>query len=175
VVAWPTMLLAFRTNSTQQPFGLPEDPNYTAVTDIGREVVGIFSQSGFEGAPTGSDAYSGRFFSGIQTNEYRVPLTVTVNCSSTTLPLGSPNYVLVMIYGPNPTVATDNRPIRVWAQQAPYLSFNTTFSFDGVNSPTVGTRVIRAIVRLGETTFSYSRVVYFPVRRGIQNVNIPLP
>jgi prepilin-type N-terminal cleavage/methylation domain-containing protein len=172
-VSWPTMLLAFRTNTAI--FGLPEDPNYTAVTDIGREVVGIFSQSGFEGAPTGSDAYSGRFFSGIQTNEYRVPLTVTVNCASTILPLGSTNYVLVMIYGPNPTVATDNRPIRVWAQQAPYLSFNTTFSFDGVNSPTVGTRVIRAIVRLGETTFSYSRVVYFPVRRGIQNVNIPLP
>lgn len=177
---WPTMLLAFRTNATSQPFSLPEDSFYTAVTDAGRDVVGLFSQSGFDGAPTTADAYSGRFYSGIKTNDYRVPLTVTVNCASTTLPLSTANYVLVMIYGPNPTVSADNRALRVWAQQSPYVSFNTTFSFDGVNSPTIGTRVLRAIVRLGQATdgtitYAYSRVVYFPVRPGVQNINIPLP
>ncbi len=173
--AWPTMLLAFRTNSSSQPFSLPEDPFYTAVTDAGRDVVGLFSQSGFDGAPTTADAYSGRFYSGIQTNEYQVPLTVTVNCASTTLPLGTTNYVLVMIYGPNPSMSSDNRPLRVWAQQSPYVSFNTTFSFDGANSPTIGTRVIRAVVRLSSTAYVYSRVIYFPVRPGVQNINIPLP
>ncbi len=175
---WPTMLLAFRTNSTLQPFGLPEDPTYTAVTDIGREVVGVFSQSGFDGAPLGGDAYSGRFFAGIQTNEYRVPLTVTVNCASTILPFGTTNWVMVMLYGPNPNLGlgADTRPLRVWAQQAPYMSFNTTFSFDGTNSPTVGTRMIRAYVRTNAASpYSASRMVYFPIRPGVQNINIPLP
>ncbi len=139
-------------------------------------MVGLFTQSGFDGAPTTAGAYAGRFYSGIQTNEYRVPLTVTVNCAATVLPLGTTNYVLVMIYGPNPNVsAVENRPLRVWAQQSPYVSFNTTFSFDGVNSPTIGNRVIRAVVRLGTTTFIYSRVVYFPVRPGVQNINISVP
>jgi prepilin-type N-terminal cleavage/methylation domain-containing protein len=172
---WPTMLLAFRTNSTSQPFSLPENVNYTAVTDSNRDVTGLFTVSGFYGAPTTTDAYSGRFYAGIATNDYRVPLTVTVNCASTYSPLAGTNYVVVMLYGPNPDVATDSRPIRVWAQQAPFTTYNVTFTFDNTYAPTVGTRVLRAILRLSGTTFVYSRVVYFPIRSGVQSINIPLP
>ncbi len=173
--SWPTMLLAFRTNTTSQPFALAENVNYTAVTDAGRDVVGLFTQSGFNGAPVGTDAYSGRFYSAITTNEYRIPITITVNCSTLFTPLAATNYVAVMLYGPNPDVASDGKPIRVWAQQANYTSFNVTFTFDNANAPTVGTRVVRAILRLSGSRFEYSRVVYFPIRPGVQNINIPLP
>jgi len=135
----------------------------------------LFTLSGFDGAPTTTDAYSGRFYAGIATNEYRVPLTVTVNCASTNSPLAGTNYVVVMLYGPNPEVATDSRPIRVWAQQAAFTTYNVTFTFDNAYAPTVGTRVLRAILRLSGTTFVYSRVVYFPIRPGVQSINIPLP
>ena len=172
---WPTMLLAFRTNTTSQPFGLVENVNYTPVTDVGRDVVGLFTQSGFDGAPVGADAYSGRFYSAITTNEYRIPITITVNCSTLFTPLAATNYVAVMLYGPNAEVASDTRPIRVWAQQANYSSFNVTFTFDNANAPTVGTRVVRAFLRLSATRIEYSRVIYFPIRPGVQNINIPLP
>ncbi len=172
---WPTMLLAFRTNGTTQPFSLPENANYTAVTDASRDVVGLFTQSGFDGAPVGTDAYSGRFYSAITTNEYRVPLTVVVNCASTNA-LSSTANLTVMLYGPNPEMASDTRAIRVWAQQAPFnATYNVAFTFDNANAPTVGTRVLRAILRTGASTFVYSRVIYFPIRPGIQNINIPLP
>jgi hypothetical protein len=172
---WPTMLLAFRTNTSSQPFALAENVNYTAVTDVGRDVVGLFTQSGFNGAPVGTDAYSGRFYSAITTNEYRIPITITVNCSTLFTPLAATNYVAVMLYGPNPDVASDAKPIRVWAQQANYTSFNVTFTFDNANAPTVGTRVVRAVLRLSASRFEYSRVIYFPIRPGVQNINIPLP
>jgi len=100
---------------------------------------------------------------------------VTVNCASTNSPLAGTNYVVVMLYGPNPEVATDSRPIRVWAQQAAFTTYNVTFTFDNAYAPTVGTRVLRAILRLSGTTFVYSRVVYFPIRPGVQSINIPLP
>lgn len=172
---WPTMLLAFRTNTSTQPFSLPENSIYTAVVDANRDVTGLFSISGFEGAPTGSDAYSGRFYSAMTTNEFRVPITVTVNCASTNSPLATTNFVTLMMYGPNPEVATDGRPLRVWAQQANFTTYNVTFTFDNANAPTVGTRVFRAVLRLSSTSFVYSRIVYFPIRPGIQNINIPLP
>lgn len=172
---WPTMLLAFRTNTSTQPFSLEENPLYTAVVDANRDVTGLFAVTGFEGAQAGTDAYSGRFYSAITTNEFRVPITVTVNCASTNSPLASTNFVTLMMYGPNPEVATDGRPLRVWAQQANYTTYNVTFTFDNANAPTVGTRVFRAVLRLSSTSFVYSRTVYFPIRPGIQNINIPLP
>lgn len=172
---WPTMLLAFRTNTTLQPFGLPEDSNYTPIIDEHRDIVGVFDQSGFDGAPVGADAYSGRFYSTITTNEYRVPITVVVNCASTNA-LSTIANLTVMLFGPNPEVRSDGRPIRVWAQQAPYnSSYNVSFTFDNANAPTIGTRVIRAILRLNSTTLVRSRVVYFPIRPGVQSINIPLP
>jgi prepilin-type N-terminal cleavage/methylation domain-containing protein len=176
IIQWPTMLLAFRTNSTFQPFALLENTNYTAVIDANRDVAGVFTTSGFEGAPMTADAYSGRFYSGIMSNDFRVPITVTVNCASTYSTFGSPNFVIVMLYGPNPSASSDGRPIRVWAQQSTYNSFNTTFAFDNANAPTAGTRVLRAILRIGgPSPYVYSRVIYFPIRPGIQNINIPLP
>jgi hypothetical protein len=172
---WPTMLLAFRTNSTTQPFALPEDGNYTPIIDEHRDIAGVFAQSGFDGAPVGTDAYSGRFYSAINQNEYQVPLTVVVNCASTNALTAIAN-LTVMLYGPNPEVRTDLRPIRVWAQQAPFnASYNVSFTFDNAYAPTMGNRVLRAILRVNSTTFVRSRVIYFPVRPGVQNINIPLP
>lgn len=172
---WPTMLLAFRTNTTSQPFALPEDGNYTPITDEHRDIAGVFAQTGFDGAPVGTDAYSGRFYSALSESEYRVPLTVVVNCASTNALSATAN-LTVMLYGPNPEVRTDNRPIRVWAQQAPFnASYNVSFTFDNAYAPTIGNRVLRAILRVNSTTFVRSRVIYFPVRPGVQNINIPLP
>lgn len=177
--AWPTMLLAFRTNSATQVFGLPEDANYTAITDYNREIAGVFSVSGFDGAPTSSDAYSGRFYSAIQTNEYRVPLVVSVTIASTfQAQQSASSYVLICLYGPNPEVATDNKPVRVWVQQIQFTNgapLNLSASFDALNAPTIGTRVIRAVLKGSGTNVIRGRVVYAPIQQGSQSVNIPFP
>jgi prepilin-type N-terminal cleavage/methylation domain-containing protein len=181
--AWPTMLLKFTSAET---FVLPENPAYTAITSGNQEVVGLFTQSGFDGAPTGSDAYSGRFYSAIGSNDYRVPITVTVvfaNAVSGT----SQAQLLVMMYGPNPDVATDGRPLRVWAFQQSVGNggpYTIPFAFDSAATPTIGTRVFRAVLRSvtpatnaipAMTNVVYGRPTYFPIRPGIQNINIPLP
>jgi prepilin-type N-terminal cleavage/methylation domain-containing protein len=176
---WPTMLLAFRTNSTTQPFSLPEDGNYTAVTDAGRDLAGWFTASGFEGAPSSSgDPYAGRFYSVINTNEYQVPITVTVTCNNALFGItgGSTNWVLLTMYGPNPNVATDSstRPLLCTAQQAAFNAYSTTFSLSGSSAPTIGTRLFKAHLR-HTTTNVTSRLVYFPIRPGVQSINISLP
>ena len=172
---WPTMLLRFRTNPSTQPFRFRENNNYTAVLDLNQDVVGVFTQSGFDGAGVGTDAFSGRYYSAIATNDYRVPVTVSVTCQSTYVLSTNANLVLMM-YGPNAEVASDSKPIRVWAQQQPFTSYSVVFAFEGAFAPTVGTRLFRAVLRTSTlTTFVYGRSVYFPIRPGVQNINIPLP
>ena len=176
---WPTMLLAFRTNSAIQVFGLPENGNYTAITDYNREVSGVFSVSGFEGASASTDAYSGRFFSAIQTNEYRVPLVMSVTISSTYQAQQSDSsYVLICLFGPNPEVVSDTKPVRVWVQRIPFPSgtpLNLSATFDGLNAPSIGTRVIRAVLKGTAATPVQGRVVYAPIQQGYQSINIPFP
>ncbi len=173
---WPTMLLSPNTNQT---FTLPESPSYTATISSGWDVLGWFTQSGFEGAPVvTTDPYYGRFYSVVAPSEYVIPITVTVTCSSafSNLTGGTTNWVLLAMYGPNPNVSTDasRRPLQCTASQIGYSSFSTTFTLSGANSPTIGTRVFRAWLR-HTTTNILSRVVYFPIRPGVQSVNIPLP
>jgi hypothetical protein len=171
---WPTMLLGFRTNPSTQPFRFRENNDYTAVLDANRDVVGVFTQSGFDGAPVGSDAYSGRFYSTITANDYRVPVNVSVTVATANT-LSTNAFVVVMMYGPNPEVASDSRPIRVWAQQQPFTTYSIQFPFEGAYAPTIGTRMFRAVLRTSTGNYVYGRSVYFPIRPGVQNINIPLP
>jgi prepilin-type N-terminal cleavage/methylation domain-containing protein len=175
--AWPSMLLKFTSTET---FVLPENAAYTAITSANQEIVGLFTQSGFEGALTGSDAYSGRFYSAVGANDYRVPITVSVVCANAISGTTSAQ-LLAMMYGPNPDVATDGRPIRVWAFQQSLTNggpYTIPFAFDGAATPSIGTRVFRAVLRTTTalaTNVVYGRPTYFPIRPGVQNINIPLP
>ncbi len=178
--AWPTMLLRFRTG---EQFELQEDANYTAITETNRDVVGVFSVSGFEGAPASTDAYSGRFYSTIQNNEYQVKLVVSVAIPTSgiypSLKAAS-SYILISLFGPNPEVASasDGRPVRAWVHQIPYTtntSDNVSVEFDGVHAPTIGTRVIRAILKGTNAIPIKGRVVYAPISSGSQTISIQFP
>lgn len=179
--AWPTMLLRFRTG---EQFGLQEDANYTAITDANLDVVGVFSVSGFDGAPASTDAYSGRFYSTIQKNEYQVKLVVSVAIPTDGFyPTwkSANSYIQVSLYGPNPEVASasNGKPVRVWVHQIPYTAdtpANVSVDFDGVNAPTIGTRVLRVVLKGPATNdLVKGRVVYAPISSGSQTINIPFP
>jgi hypothetical protein len=53
-------------------------------------------------------------------------------------------------------------------------ALNLSATFDAQNAPTLGTRVIRAVLK-GSTTTTKGRVVYAPIQQGYQSVNIPFP
>ena len=175
---WPTMLLTYQTS---EAFTLPENPAYTAITTSGKDVTGWFTMSGFEGAPSSTgDPYSGRFYSVISTNEYQIPITVTITSSSAFSPASATaaSWLLLTAYGPNPNVASDSKPLLCTASQAAYTSFSSAFALTGSSAPTIGTRLLRATLHYVTSTTTNdqkSRVVYFPIRPGVQNINIALP
>jgi prepilin-type N-terminal cleavage/methylation domain-containing protein len=167
VPTWPTALLQFPDNSIVDP--------YTPILMPGREVAGVFTTSGFEGAPVVAGAYSGQFDSVISSNEIRNDIVVQV-----TAPVGKYSTtnsfpLLLMIYGPNPNVALDNRPLQVYAQQTVFAAAQTQFTLTGSVAPTVGVRVVRAILRTSLTGSVRSPPIVVPITRFTQSINIPLP
>lgn len=170
---WPTMLLMPWSGSG---FNLSVNPSYTAVTAANTDVLGWWTQSGFEGAPASSgDVYAGSWFSVISTNEYRIPLSVSVTVGSS-ITLAASSIVQVYVYGPDPNMGTSGKPVLVYAQEATGSSNPATFNFNGTFAPTIGVRVFRAFVRpLSTSAWTAGAPVYFPVRSGVQSVNVTVP
>ncbi len=173
---WPAMLLAFKTNASQ--FTFADDAAYAAVEDSGREVCGVFAMSGFEGAPTGSDAFSGRFYSTIVPNEYRrSPIAITLSAPGFSPAVGST--FTVLMYGPNPEVEADGKPIRVFG----ITQTNTTttlslqpFVFDVPTLNSIGTKVFVAKYKTNAAaTVLSGRPAYVSIYSGVPPLTITYP
>lgn len=175
---WPTMLLEFRTDPAAYGYGA--DQAYTPILSSGRPVAGILVNSGFDGAIS-SGAYSGQFESIISSNEIRNDIVVQVNAPAGKYSTTSSFPLLLMAYGPNPNVASDGKPIQVYAQQATFAGSQTQFTLTGGLAPTVGVRVFRAILKTNTvnnssaTNYVRSPPIVIPVTRLTQSINIPLP
>jgi prepilin-type N-terminal cleavage/methylation domain-containing protein len=177
---WPSMLLEFRTNLTTYGYGSSQ--LYTPILSSGRECSGIMTTSGFEGAPNAAGVYSSVFESLISQNDVRNDLVVQVVTPAGKYSTTSNFQLLLMVYGPNPNVASDNRPLFVYAQQATYTSAQFQFTLSGLMAPTAGLRVFRAVLNINPTASTYSHANYVrsppiavPITRLTQSVNISIP
>jgi hypothetical protein len=179
VAVWPTMLLEYRTNLAS--FGYGSDQLYTPVLSANREVSGVVTSSGFEGAPTASGVYTGTFDSTISRTEVQNDLIVQVSTPPGKYSTTNSFNLLLMAYGPNPNVATDGKPLQVYAQQVVFAASTTQITLSGALAPTVGTRVFRAVLRTNSAA-TYSAANYarsapltVPVTRFTQSVNLLIP
>lgn len=174
---WPTMLLAFKTNNaTQATF--TDDGAYAPIEDSGREVVGVFAQSGFEGAPMGSDAYSGRFYTTIATNEYRQG-SVVVSLSAPGFTPAAGSSFTVLMYGPNPEVEADGKPLRVFGITQNNTTTNLTlqpFVFDAPSLLSIGTKVFVAKYKTNAASVPvFGRPAYISIHPGLPPQTITYP
>lgn len=178
VDTWPSGLLEFRTNSAAYPYRMNGD--YTPILTSYRPVSGLFTQSGFEGAPV-TGAYAGQFESLISQSEIRNAVLVQVTAPTGKYSTTSSFSLLLTVYGPNPNVSSDGRPIQVVAQQVTFSSNPIQIVLSSSLAPTVGVRVFRASLKTNNvanpslTNYVRSAPMVVPITRYTQSINIPLP